>query len=243
MRLLRRLLIMLIVMFAVLFVVGDRLAVSAANHAIAVKARNAAQLGETPSVTITGFPFLTQAAKGRYKDIKVTAHGIRRGGVRIDTIQAEFSGVHVSLSDALAGRVSTVEIDKGAGDIVITYQDLTDFLKTKSIIVAPVGEELSVAAQIPLAEKTVAASGKYLASLSGTKLMLIPVASSLLVDGAPVAAAALSAVNQALTIQIDTGILPFGLTLTSVHVTADGIRVDAAATGLVVPVPDDASRS
>ena len=47
----------------------------------------------------------------------------------------------------------------------------------------------------------------------------------------------------AMTVSIDTGVLPFGLKVLTAHVTPDGVRVDAAATGLVVPVPDDASRS
>jgi len=57
------------------------------------------------------------------------------------------------------------------------------------------------------------------------------------------ASAQLPLVTQALTVQINTGVLPFGLGVTSVHVTPAGLRIDAKATGLVVPVPDDASRS
>jgi hypothetical protein len=242
-RLLFRIVVIGVIALAVLFVVGDRLAVQAANHAIAVKARNAAQLAETPSVSIKGFPFLTQAASGRYDKIKITAHGIRRGGVRIDTIHAEFNGVHVSLSDALAGKVSAVPIDKGTGDLLITYADLSEYLKGRSITITPSGNDLSVNARIALAGRTVAASGTYQVGLSGRKLVLSPVGSSLTVDGSPVPAATLAAVTTALTVQIDTGVLPFGLGVTTVHVVPTGLQVVATATGIVVPVPDDAARS
>jgi len=238
-----RALILLVVALAVLFVVGDRLAVSAADRAIAVKARNAAQLNETPSVSIEGFPFLTQAANGKYRKIKVTAHGIRRGGVRIDTIHAEFSGVHVALSDVLAGRVSTVPIDKSTGDILITYVDLATFLNAKSITVTQAGKGLSLSARVPVAGQTVTVTGTYGLSVSGNTIVLNPPATSLLIDGAPVASAVLPGVTQALTVRIDAGTLPFGLKLSSANVTAEGIRVDAVATGLVFPVPGDAGRT
>lgn len=242
-RLLWRIVVVAIIALAVLFVVGDRLALQAADHAIAVKARNAAQLSETPSVSITGFPFLSQAARGRYDKIKITAHDIRRGGVRIDTIHAEFTGVHVSLSDALAGRVSSVPIDKGVGDLLITYADLSAFLQQRSITITPVDGGLTVTGRIAVAGRTVSASGTYQVSMSGKNLVFDPIVSTLLVDGAPVPAATLPAVTAALAVQVDTGVLPFGLGVTSVHVTPAGLRVDATATGLVVPVPDDASRS
>jgi hypothetical protein len=242
-RMIRRILIILVLGVAVLLVVGDRLAVSAAQHAIAVKARNAAQLKETPSVTITGTPFLTQAVGGRYKKIKITAHDIHRGGIRIETVHAEFSGVHVSLSDALDGKVSAVPIDKGVGDFVISYPDLTAFLTAKKITVTASGSTLTIDAKVTFNGAVLDVHGTYDVGTSGQDLVFSPVGASLRVNGAAVPTPALPTVVSAMTVSIDTGALPFGLKVASAHVTPDGVRVDAAATGLVVPVPDDASRS
>jgi len=242
-RIIRRVLAVLIIAVAVLLVVGDRLAVSAAQHAIAVKARSAAQLKENPSVTITGIPFLTQAVSGRYEKIKITAHDIRRGGVRIDTIHAEFSGVHVSLSKALDGKVSSVPIDKGVGDILITYPDLGAFLSAKQITVRADGTQLSVDAKVTVAGQAASAIGIYDVRMSGRSIVLSPVPTSLRVNGAAVAAPLLPSIVAATTVSIDTGVLPFGLQVASAQVTPEGLRVDATATGIVVPVPDDASRT
>jgi len=242
-RTIRRVLIILVLAVAVLLVVGDRLAVSAAQHAIAVKARNAAQLKETPSVTITGTPFLTQAVSGRYDKIKITAHDIHRGGIRIDTIHAEFSGVHVSLSDALNGKVSSVPIDKGVGDFVITYPDLTSFFTAKKITVTANGSALAVDAKVTVNGAVLDVQGSYDVRTSGQDLVFSPIGASLRVNGAAVPTPALPTVVTAMTVSIDTGVLPFGLKVASVKVMPGGVRVDAAATGLVVPVPDDASRS
>jgi hypothetical protein len=242
-RMIRRILIIVVLAVAVLLVVGDRLAVSAAQHAIAVKARNAAQLKETPSVTITGTPFLTQAVNGRYKKIKITAHDIHRGGIRIETVHAEFSGVHVSLSDALDGKVSAVPIDKGVGDFVISYPDLTTFLTAKKITVTANGSTLTIDAKVTFNGAVLDVHGIYDVGISGHDLVFSPVGASLRVNGVAVPTPALPTVVTAMTVSIDTGVLPFGLKVLTAHVTPGGVRVDAVATGLVVPVPDDASRS
>ena len=227
----------------VALVVIDRLAVSAAQRAIALKVRDAAQLGSTPSVSIHGFPFLTQAVRGDYHRIEVTGHGIHRGGVRIDTVHAAFFGVHVSLRNALTGKVSAVPIERSTGDLLITYADLDSYLARRHLIVTPTGVSLAVSGELSVSGAPVAASGTYTPVLSGTSLVFTPIGSSLRLGGAAVSPAQQTAVSQALTLTVALGDkLPFGLRVHTVQVLATGLRIDASATGLVVPVPDDASQ-
>lgn len=239
----RRILAVLVIAAFVALVVVDRLAVSAAQRAIALKVRDAAQLGSTPLVSIHGFPFLTQAVRGKYHQIDVTGHGIHRGGVRIDTVHAAFFGVHVSLRSALAGKVSAVPIDRNTGDLLITYADLDSYLARRHLVVTPTGASLAVSGELSVSGAPVAASATYTPVLSGTTLVFAPVGSSLRLGGAAVSPGQQAAVRQALTLTVALGDkLPFGLQVRTLRVLATGLRIDAAATGLVVPVPDDASR-
>ena len=71
----RRWVIALIVL--VLLLVGaDFGAAAFAEHMISQKARTQLQLNDDPSVTIHGFPFLTQALGGDYSHISVSAAGL-----------------------------------------------------------------------------------------------------------------------------------------------------------------------
>ncbi len=238
----RRVLAVVVVALVLCAVVGDRLAASAAQRAVAIKARDAALLRTNPRVKITGFPFLTQAARGKYDKITVTTHDIHRGGLRLDTVAATFYGVHVGLGSALAGKVRSVPIDRSTGHLLVTATDLNAFLAARKVSVNIVGTSLSVSAQPLLGGRRVAVNGNYTVTVSGRDLVFTPVPGSLQSGGVPLPAGSVAAASSALSLRVDTGVLPFGLTLRQVTLTDDGLDVSATATGLVVSVPADASR-
>jgi hypothetical protein len=227
----------------VIAVVADRLAVSAAQQAVSVRAKQAALLASDPSVSIRGFPFLTQALAGRYREIDITTHGIRRGGVRLDTVSARFFGVHVSLSAALAGKVASVPIDRGEGSVLVTYADLNTSLTKRRVSLSQNAGTLHVAGDPVVAGKRVEVAGDATVSSTGGVLSVVPVASSLRVAGAKLPAPVAKVVAGLLTITVNTPSLPFGLQLTGVQVEPTGLLAGAVAKGLVIPVPADASRS
>lgn len=232
---------MLAIAVAIIAVVGDRLAASAAQRAVAIKIREVALLHGDPSVTIAGFPFLTQALRGRYGKITVTAHDIHRDGVRIDTVTGTFYGVHLGLRDALAGRVTAVPIDRETGSILITYPDLDAYLSSRHLHVTPAGNDLQVAGDPVVAGHQLAVSGTYSVGVVGRELVFTPVRPSLRANGAALSGSVASAAATALVVRIDTGSLPFGISITSAVVRPTGIEVDGAAHGLAVPVPADAA--
>lgn len=237
----RRILIVFVLALVVVAVVGDRLAASAAQRAVAIKAREAALLHSDPTVKITGFPFLTQAIAGKYKKVTVTAHDIHRDGVRIDTITGTFYGVHVGLRNALAGRVSSVPIDRGTGGLLITYTDLDSFLAARKLTVTAAGSALEVSGSPIVAGHRLTVSGTYTVTVSGHNLVFAPVVSSLRAAGVALSAPVAAAAAAGLGVSIDTGVLPFGLVISKAAVLPTGIEIDATARGLVVPVPADAS--
>jgi hypothetical protein len=72
MRALRRLIIALVILCA-LFVAADRIAVGVADSQVASKLQTSRGLAQKPSVSIGGFPFLTQLIGGKLDDVKVRA--------------------------------------------------------------------------------------------------------------------------------------------------------------------------
>lgn len=237
----RRFVIVMLAGLVVVAVVLDRLAAQAAQQAVAVKARQAALLAADPDVHIRGFPFLTQAARGRYTEIDVTTHGIHRGGVRLDTVAARFFGVHVSLSDALAGKVASVPIDRTEGSVLVSYADLNAALAARHVTVSQVGGAVRVSGELPVAGKRVTVAGEATAGVADGRIVISALPSSLQVAGQQVPPALAQTLVPPLSVQVSTGTLPFGLQLRSVQVGDAGITATAIAQGLLVPVPADAS--
>ncbi|HEX7353908.1 MAG TPA: DUF2993 domain-containing protein [Mycobacteriales bacterium] len=236
--------IVLVVLFlVVLFVVADRLTEAAAARALAVKARETSLLAGDPSVDIHGFPFLTQAIRGRYSRIDVTTHGIHRGGLRLDTVKGTFEGVHLGLSAALNGRVTSVPIDHATGEVDITYPDLNAFLAASHLSVHPDGSDhLTVSGTATLFGAAVTVSGPVAITVIGGSLSLAPPIATLRGPGGVLPEAAARTVAKAFTVQVRLNNLPFGLDLKSVRVGPTDITITASATNIAVPVPADASQ-
>jgi hypothetical protein len=96
-----------------------------AEHTISQKARTQLQLAEDPSVTIHGFPFLTQALAGDYSHITVAAAGVAVGNKLQDLgVSAELEDVKAPLSDLSAGKTSGITVGKLTGSVTIKAADL-----------------------------------------------------------------------------------------------------------------------
>lgn len=238
----RRASLLVLVALIVLAVVGDRLAEQAAAHAVGIKARQAALLNSVPTVSFHGFPFLTQAIGGRYRQIDVTTHDLHRGGLRLDTVTAQFHGVHVGLADALQGRVSEVPIDSGDGQVLITYADLNAYLAPHRLTVGDQQGGLRLSGPVSVPGLRAQVSGVLAIAVSGSTLVVGPDPGTLRGPSGLLAVPIATAAGPLLTIRIDTGVLPFGLTLRTAQARPDGVLVGARASGLVVPVPADASQ-
>ncbi|MCQ0023362.1 DUF2993 domain-containing protein [Streptomyces somaliensis DSM 40738] len=133
MRALRTLLIIAVVLGG-LFTIADRLAVAAAESKAADRIRVQQGLSRTPDVSISGFPFLTQALAGELDrvDVAMTGVEVTAGGrkVRVGELGAELHGVRlengysraVAASATGAARISYEELRKASDhDVVLGY--------------------------------------------------------------------------------------------------------------------------
>jgi len=110
---------------------------AAAEYHVSQRMRTELSLPTDPSVRINGFPFLTQAISGDYRDVAVSADRIQYGVLQL-SLRADLHGVRVPLSAVLSGSVSTIRVDDAEGTVLIQPADLADLLGVSSLRVATV---------------------------------------------------------------------------------------------------------
>jgi hypothetical protein len=210
----RRLVIIVVVLVALL-VVLDRVAVVEADHVVAARIQTQEHLPSRPSVSIGGFPFLTQALGGTYDDVTLTVHDFRRSVVAVDTISVTLHGVHVPLGSVFSQHLSSVPVDSATARVLLSYDDMNAYLRPKGATVPPPGDgQVRISGSVTVAGQQLSASGTATIDVTSDSLLL-------------------RAAN-AVSIAIPLAGLPFGISLQSAKATNRGIQVTATAQGLVL---------
>src|SRR5437763_14807573 len=92
-----KVLLSIVVIFGVLFVVGDRVAVSYAESMAADKIRSSQGLEKSPEVSIKGFPYLTQVAGRSLTEVDADLGGMSASAdgrtLRVEKLSAQFHDV------------------------------------------------------------------------------------------------------------------------------------------------------
>ncbi len=79
-----------------------------------------------PSVSIKGFPFLTQVISRNFKDIQISSSNIKEGPLLIQSIDATMSGVHVN-SSYQGGTVDHLN-----GTMTVTFPALANAMASQA---------------------------------------------------------------------------------------------------------------
>ncbi|WP_208298647.1 DUF2993 domain-containing protein [Streptomyces liangshanensis] len=117
-----RILLILVVIFGGLFVAADRAAVYFAQGQVADKIRTSQGLSSTPTVSIKGFPFLTQVVGSSLDQVDISMGSLDATAegqtVKVTDVHAELRDVTIdsSFSSATAGQAS--------GSARVSYADL-----------------------------------------------------------------------------------------------------------------------
>jgi hypothetical protein len=228
-----RRLIWVVVVLLVLAIGADRVGAVLAAHVVASKLTTSASLTTEPSVTIHGFPFLTQAISGRYDDVELVATDLARGGVRLAKLDVSLHGVRLPLSDAISGQVSSVPVEGITAKAVVSYADIASRGNITGLSVQPAGSLVKVTGRFTVLGQSVTASTESTVRISGRTLVVA--AQKLTVLGQ-----SSSALNRALAGRLDLrvpiGALPYDLQLTGVHATDGGVVLDACSGATVLRV-------
>jgi hypothetical protein len=224
------LLITLVVLVG-LFAVADRVAVGIAEKRVAQQIRDRGELQGTPSVDIAGFPFLTQAVRGRYDDVRIDLTADQLGQPAGTQAHVDLHGVQVPLSSVLSGSVSQVPVDRIDGTATLSYQLLAAQLGGDTTLRRE-GDGLRITKTVEVLGRTVPLTAAGTVTLDGNDLVVdVQQASGAGVD---VPGSLVDRVGDLLDIRYAIPALPFGLRLTGVEPGRDGVDVTVAAEGTVL---------
>lgn len=216
--------VLALLVLATLAGVGDRVAVRVAQGTLADRLQRSADLTSRPTVTIDGVPFLTQAVAGRYARIEVTATDLERGGVRVTSLRADVTGAQVPLGAVLRGEVSRIPVDGVTADALVTYADLAHSSGIVGLSVKAADGEVTVTGRVTVLGRTVTATAVSRVTLRGRSIAVTARSLKVLGSTSP---ALVNAVTGRLDLLVPVGTLPYGLTLTGLTVTQEGLLLQA----------------
>lgn len=228
----RRLVTALVVLL-VLVVAADRIGAYVSARVLAAKLRTSAVLTSDPSVRILGFPFLTQAASGRYDRIDFSTGSLTRGGVRLSRLDVSLRGVRLTTSQAISGNVSDVPVEGITASAVVTYADLASRGNITGISVVPVGSHVRVTARLTVLGQSVTAYTDSTVRLAGRSIVITAQKVTVLGRSSGILGRALAG---RLDLRVPVGTLPYALVLAGVHVSPAGVVVEATSGPTVIPV-------
>lgn len=208
-------LIVIVIVLAGVFVAGDRIAVAYAQGVIASKIQAQGHLEQKPTVTIEGFPFLTQVAARDVRKVTISTRDVTEGRLVISGIDATATGVRLSAS------FNRVTIGQITGQAVITYPAL-DYA-----VGIPGGARITPDPSAGHNGVTVSVAGG-LASASGQVILVSATRAILKVEKLGGLAGLLGGTTTGSYVLVIPA-LPAGLKVTSLSLTARGVVLVAAA--------------
>jgi len=205
----------LVVLILAILGIGDQVAKAAAQNAIATKIQSSG-LSAKPSVSIEGWPFLTQLAAKDIKVIDISGNNETASGSKVAfNFTAKATGVHLSsLSSSASATVDNIN-----GQAVLPFSSVASLLPISGVTLSADPSKGPNAVQADLG---IAGSVTGTVKLSGTSQIIVSL------NGATGLASILgSASGQSYTIDIPK--LPAGLVVRSVSVNSQGIVAAASA--------------
>jgi len=244
-----------LLVLAGLLLVADFGAAAYAESAVARQMREQLALTDDPAVRINGFPFLTQAAAGRYRSVDVTAQRISAGPLRELEIRAQLRGVTAPLSQLVGSGPRTVSVEEADATVRIGPGDLerlipgVERLRIENVDEAALEQAVSEGADPDLEQVDPA----DVARLVGTSTVLgsefeVSVLAVLrivdgevriaprnvrIVDGPALPSIAQRSVRNRFTVSVDPGRLPLTVTPTELRAVDGALAISGTAEDLV----------
>jgi hypothetical protein len=231
--------VVLLVVLAVVLVGADRAASTVVTRQT-VKGLQASQgLSTPPSVTFLGTPFLTQAARGRYRQVDVVMTGVPTGGpLVVDRLATSLHGARAAALPALRGELTDLPVDRGEADATVSFASLqragTQILREQGITLTlgrGGADRVAFTARISTVVGPLTVKGQAQVTVSGGAVVVRLLPKTL--SGVP------AALRSQVVSQVDLSTLvpdlPFGFGATRVVVSADGLHVHAVGSGLTIP--------
>ena len=221
-----------LVFLAVLLVVADRSAAALGERALSRELQRTADLAQPPEVSVTGFPFLTQALRGRYDRVEVRAEDVPAGDTTLSGLDAVLSGVRVPLSDVLSDSVEQVPVQRLEARVLLSYDGLSRRSLDRELTVSPAGDRVRVTGSVQVLGRELEASAVSTVTLEDDEVVVS--AESFEVGNETADRLLTRALRGRLDLNVPVGGLPYGLQVQSLGVTPDGIAARALAQDTVL---------
>jgi hypothetical protein len=219
----RKILVILIVL-AGLLVVADRVGAVVAGREIASRIQTAYNLPSKPSVSVRGFPFLTQLAAGNYHEIDVSVPSLSANGVSVDGLTARLTGVRAPLNELLGHSSSGVMAANVTGSGTVPFSSVRGRLP-RGVQLSQQGGALRLAGAVSYLGVTIPVSADASLSATGSGIAVTPTRISV----ASGSSALSSLVSGQFRFVIPVTGLPLHLSVNAVTVVPGGVRVSASA--------------
>jgi hypothetical protein len=219
-------LLIVVLMLLGLAVAADRVAVNVAEDQVGKQIAEKGGLHGTPTVHIGGFPFLTQAFAGDYRDVSIRLTADELGQPAGTKADVHLRGVRVPLSSVLSRSVHEVPVDRVDGTATLSYALLAERLGPDATL-SREGDGLRVTRTVEILGQRVKLTAAGQVTLKGNDLVMdVQRASGAGVD---LPSWAVDRASNALDLRYTVPALPFGLRLTGVSPQDDGVRITVAA--------------
>ncbi len=222
----RKLLIVLAVLVGLL-IAADRVAAVVADHEIASRVQNSYNLPSKPSVSVRGFPFLTQVASGNYDKIDLSIGQVASQGVTVDNLDAHLTGVHAPAGDLLSHNSAGITAASISGTGTVPFSSVRSRLP-RGVRLVRDGGQIKLSGTVHYLGLSVPVTATARLGVGASGITVTPTR----VSAGPGINAPASMVAGRFRFVIPVPALPLHLRLTSVSVTPGGVRVSASASNV-----------
>ncbi|MGP3914446.1 LmeA family phospholipid-binding protein [Nonomuraea sp. 10N515B] len=218
----RKLIVFLIVL-VILLVAVDRVAAAGVERDLANRIAAAADLSGTPTVTIEGIPFLTQAVAGRYPEVRFNLGTFSYGGVPVKNLRGAAYDVTAPLADVLQNRATA-----RAGRVTISgtlTRATIDKYAPRGVKIGGNGQRLTASGEVTVGVKKVQFNAEMRVEVANGGIRL----QAEKIEGVP------SQLAQFVSYTIQfKGELPFDVKVTGVKSVAEGLEFSAEASDVPI---------
>lgn len=222
----RKLLIVVIIL-AGLLVAADRIGVVVADHEVADHIQTAYHLPSKPSVSVRGFPFLTQVVSRHYDEIDVSTGQLTTQGVTVNNLVAKLTGVRAPMSDLMGHGSATISAARVSGTATVPFASVRRRLPA-GVRLSQDGNALRLSGKVSYLGLSLPVTADALLSPSGSGIAVTPTRIQVAHDGGALS----SLISGQFHFVVPITGLPLHLSIKSVHVVPGGVRVGATASNV-----------
>lgn len=241
-------LILALLAVAGLLVLTDRLAAAYVERRVGTELQDAQGLSQRPEVDIGGFPFLTQAVAGDYREVTVDAAGVDlRDGLRAERLEAVLEGARVPLGALLRGGLTEVPAERVQARALLAFDDLEkrvapDAAESLELTAGEADDAVRVEALVSLLGEDVTLVTEGRVDVDGQQVRVTTGEVTVRGDADEATRSVLEDLTGGeLDFAVDVAGLPFDLVLEGVQVTQEGLVAVVGGDGVLLTAPGAAA--